>query len=633
MFNFRAYSKDSNGQVKKAPLKTLVSDGIVSVYADSVVMHNFDPDEAVKVKIIVADAIDGILAVSKDSPYWTGPVFATGLGDVPKGTQAVLLKKSDGTYIAVLPVVGKEFKTELIGENGCLFSKTFSWYKDSCFLDELLFVCGAGKNPFELIKKCFKRAISLLDNRCRMREERSYPEILEYLGWCSWDSMQIRVNEADIEKKCKEFKDKDIPVKWVVIDDMWAEIRDFYGEEYSDFKQMVDLMHRSKMYSYKADPIRFPYGLSHTVDMLHSYGMYVGMWYPTTGYWAGIDENGDAYKELCQFLLTTGEGVTVPHFEADMAYMYYKKIFDYFRKSGVDFVKIDNQALPQVHYKGIAPVGKTASGAVSGMEAAVGEAFGDRIINCMGMSGEMMWNRSSSGVSRCSNDFMPENRKWFAKHILQCTYNGLVQGQLYYNDFDMWWTDDEQAQKNSLLRAVSGGPIYVSDKIGRTNKEILAPLILSDGRILRCDRCAVPSEDCLASDPRNSGRIFKVQNTYKDSGVLAAFNLDKNGDAVNGTVSPKDIYGLSECQYAIYEHFSRELKILSYDETFSIVLENNDDFKLYIMAPIRENFAVIGRVDKFISPATVENVFDGNVILKENGPYAYVKDNELIIKQ
>ena len=53
---------------------------------------------------------------------------------------------------------------------------------------------------------------------------------------------------------------KKIPVKWVIIDDMWAEVHDFYGMEYKDRTEMFRLMHSSKLSSFNADPIRFPNG-------------------------------------------------------------------------------------------------------------------------------------------------------------------------------------------------------------------------------------------------------------------------------------------------------------------------------------------------------------------------------------
>lgn len=136
-----------------------------------------------------------------------------------------------------------------------------------------------------------------------------------------------------------------------------------------------------------------------------------------------------------------------------------------------------------------------------------------------------MWNRPISSISRCSDDFLPDNREWFRQHILQCAYNSFIQGEFLWCDWDMWWTGDGQAVKNSVLRAVSGGPIYISDKVGESSREILMPLILSDGRILRCDRPGVPAEDCLMEDPGCSGKPFKVYSTCNTCIAAAVFHL------------------------------------------------------------------------------------------------------------
>ena len=66
-------------------------------------------------------------------------------------------------------------------------------------------------------------------------------------------------------------------------------------------------------------------------------------------------------------------------------------------------------------------------------------------------------------------------------------------------------------------------------------------------------------------------------------------------------------------------------------ESFDITLENADDYKLYIFAPVKDGFAVIGRTDKFISPKTVEYVCGETIKLTEEGPFAYVKNGELVL--
>ena len=186
---------------------------------------------------------------------------------------------------------------------------------------------------------------------------------------------------------------------------------------------------------------------------------------------------------------------------------------------------MDNQSFLRSAYESVAPIGILAENLHYGIEKSVEENFDGTVINCMGMANENMFHRRTSSVSRCSNDFLPENRAWFAKHLLQCAYNGLIQGQFNTCDWDMWWTDDTQAEKNSVLRAVSGGPIYVSDRQERTNPEVLKPLCFADGRILRCDGVAVPSIYDLCSDPIISGKAFCLKNSCRENVVIATFNI------------------------------------------------------------------------------------------------------------
>lgn len=158
------------------------------------------------------------------------------------------------------------------------------------------------------------------------------------------------------------------------------------------------------------------------------------------------------------------------------------------------------------------------------------------------------------------------------------------------------------------------------------------PLITNDGRILRCDRPAMPTSDCLTCDPVKSKKIFKLQNVCNDSGVIAVFNIDGENRAVDGTISPAEIDGLQGESFAVYEHFSRKLTILAKDGKMEVKLKTVNDFKLYVIVPIRDGFAAIGRTDKFISPKTVKNVQGGCVELTEPGEYAVVENGKLLFK-
>jgi len=505
--------------------------------------------------------------------------------------------------------------------------RLYSGYGELNSCESLAFLYTEGNNPFELSEKCTEYGLELLGRGYLPRTQRRYPELFEYLGWCSWDALQIRIGTDGLLKKCMEFKEKDIPVKWVLLDDMWAEVKGLNDAKYETFSEMVGIMHQSKLSSFEADPVRFPGGLKDCIDKIkEEYQLKVGMWHPTTGYWFGIDpesELADKYRDL---LTESQDGRLIPNPQLDKLFIFYNAFHTFLKGCGTDFVKIDNQSFIRNVLKGIIPAGEAAANLHQAIESSVGSNFDNNLINCMGMAQENMWNRPTSAISRCSDDFLSENRGWFIKHITQCSYNSFVQGQFLWCDWDMWWTDDGQALKNSVLRALSGGPVYVSDKLGRSIKEILEPLLFSDGRILRCDNPAMPSKDCLTVNPENTGKPFKVWNKCGNSGVLAVFNLDNENKPVFGSVSIKDIDRLEGDKFAVYEHFNGELVILTKEESIKITLKDQDEFCLYLIVPVDNGIANIGLINKFISMKAIINTMGQSVLLYEGGKYAFYSE-------
>lgn len=642
MFEYKSYMKTTGGNILSDRVyvrEERCENNTVAVYVDALsesgiyfnTTGTLDCEFGVGINVKPKRRIINFMADYRECEFWCKPFFGTNMAEIPDETQILISQLDNEDFLAVIPVVNDKYKSVIKGSDKDEFTvRIFSWCDKLYSCHGLTFVYAIGKKPMELVENCVKTALKILNKGTRHREDRRYPEVFEYLGWCSWDSMQIRVSEEGLLRKCEEFKEKNIPIKWAMIDDMWAEVRDFYGEEYSTFYDMVVLMHRAALWHYEADPIRFPKGLSHTVEKIKEYGIKVGIWHPTTGYWRGIDPDGDAYKALKNYLIETPGHFFVPDWKCNNSYMYYKTLHDFFAKCGIEFVKIDNQSMTNRYYKGLAPVGQVAKEFHDGMEASVGEHFDNCMINCMGMGSEDMWSRTVSPISRCSGDFQPENKEWFTKHILMCAYNSVLQGQFYWCDWDMWWTDDGQAAKNSLMRAISGGPIYVSDKIDRSRNEFLSPLAFDDGKILRCDRPCVPTADCITEDSTKSGKALKLQNIAGNHGILSVLNIDENFMPVSAVISIDDVDGLQEDEYAVYEWFSKTVRFLEKGESFNIELKDENDYRLYIFAPVKDGFAAIGRTDKFISPKTIEYVCDEKIKLIEDGPYAYVKNKELI---
>ena len=584
-----------------------------------------DPECGVRI-LIDPETPVRYMADRRHSEFWCSPFFGNDLTKVPCDTQYFLYRTDDGRWGVIVPVVDRDFKCVLEGTEDGLTAKQFSWNYGPVGTNDLAFVWAEGDDPFELTERAVRRAADLLGTI--LREDRRYPEVFEYLGWCSWDALQIRVSEAGLLEKADEFREKGIPVKWVILDDMWAEIRNFVGAKYETREEMFRLMHSSSMSDYEAASDRFPDGLAHAVAGLHAYGMKVGIWHPSTGYWYGLDPAGEAYRKLRDFTTVTADGRIVSDWHAERAFGFFSTMHRFFRESGADFLKVDNQSMTRRFYKGMDTVGRVTREWHRGLEGSVGLHFDNTMINCMGMASEDLWNRGFSSICRCSDDFQPENRPWFTKHILQCAYNSILQGQLFWNDYDMWWTDDTQAVKNSVLRAVSGGPIYVSDEIGRSRPEILKPLAFEDGRILRCDRSGMPTADCLLDDPRTSGKPFKVQNRIGRAGVVAAFHIAEEDGPLEGILRPSDVPGLEGEEFVVYEYFTEGRWRIPKDGELHIRLLDREDMRIYTLIPYENGFAPIGRTDKFLPYAAITSRIGEAVTLYEPGPYAYIKDGK-----
>ena len=623
------------------------TDGVSACFVSAKCETGFKGDESF---VLTPDKMPmgDYLAIENHSPFWCRPAFGKDLKDLPERTMELLVKTDDG-YFCCLPVCADTFKTLIRqGADGFeLWAYTNIDGVKECN-GQLAYVCAEGDDPHELLARVARAAAKLLGNGLKMRTERALPEVFKHLGWCSWDALQIRVSHEGLLVKAREFKEKNVPVGFAIIDDMWGDVPPLERlPEDVAFSEMVGVMHYSELLNFEGAPKRFPEKMKGALKDLKEYSPHVGGWFPTTGYWRGFNKKGEAFAKHKDDLVCVpaknGNGfrfnvgkvlrecdgyddkwVIKP--EEASADRVFDDLMGCVKEWGGDFVKIDNQGC-HTHYKNVAPIGQSGRAMQNAIDNNAFKHFDGALINCMGMPSECMFNRKNSAVSRCSDDFMPESRAWFSKNILQCAYNGVLQGQYYVNDWDMWWTDDEQATKNSLCRSISGGPVYVSDKIGRTRPEVLKPICFEDGRISVCDYSAKPTADCLVKDPTKGG-VMKIFNRLGESGVVAAYNITSDNAAVQGSVSPKDA-GMGDCDVAYFEYFSRECGVIRKGESLSVELKDNDDFRLYTLVPVKDGRAVFGRIDKYVSRGAVLAESENSFELYEGGEIGIYSEREI----
>lgn len=205
----------------------------------------------------------------------------------------------------------------------------------------------------------------------------------------------------------------------------------------------------------------------------------------------------------------------------------------YLASCSVDGLKVDVQST----------IGLVGSGGAGGgpalaatwhasLEQSVKENFpGNHLINCMCHSTEDLYRMKDSNLARISDDFYPQNKSSHTTHIANCSYNNVFMGELVIGDWDMWQSSHEQNVLHAVARAVSGGPVYVSDHPQKHDFAILRRIVLPDGRVLRAELPGRPTADSLFIDPMRDGKSALKVWTVNKGGLAAVgvFNLQGAG--------------------------------------------------------------------------------------------------------
>ncbi|HID96288.1 MAG TPA: hypothetical protein EYP53_09590, partial [Candidatus Latescibacteria bacterium] len=219
--------------------------------------------------------------------------------------------------------------------------------------------------------------------------------------------------------------------------------------------------------------------------------------------------------------------------------------------------------------------------------------------------------------------------------IIDLVYNALWFSQLAYPDYDMFQSHDPCALAHALSRAISGGPIYLTDNFEKSDTELIKRLCLKDGRILRPEEPALPTRDCIFHDPYEEPFPLKAFTRVGEIGLVMAVNVNKDGIEEEVEVRPEDALLDPGKEYAIYQYFADKLEKARGDGAVRRRL-GELDCELFIISPVEGGFALIGLVDKFIAPKGVVSLrrrTDGIVLrLEEEGSllaYFEVEDVEV----
>lgn len=528
---------------------------------------------------------DNALANSHDNLWWMMGSWPKKADEVFPRTQGFLLEK-DGRHISLVYLVGDLFRAEVWGD-GIHFDIGCDGFTK---ISGPFLTVTAADRPMDAVEKNFEFARAKKLMITPLRREKEYPAVFEKLGWCTWNAFYQEITSEKLYEKLEEFKEKNVPVKWIIIDDGWSITRD------------------GKLSDFSADPAKFPEGLKECIRRIkEDYGIEaVGVWHNASGYWQGIDPQSFLAKEFADCLMPIHDSPNgielLASDDPDRAFRFWDAWHSYLADCGVDFLKVDAQSSFRVHFE------KNISGPVGSrsfheaLERSVNKNFGGALINCMGMDMDNVLARPSSSVSRNSEDFFPDHDTGFVRHLSQNLYNSIWHSQLYYCDYDMWWSSKSDAVQSGVLRAISGGPVYISDELGGTNPEMLLPICDISGDICRLDNIACPTTDCLYLDCPEEGRAIKAYNSKGDAIALAVFNVtqEKITETFTFDVIPSIC---NDKEYIAYEYFTKQYKRITAASCETVTLDV-DKVLSYSIYPIENDgegeYIMMGGTDRYV---------------------------------
>lgn len=624
--------------------------------------------------------------------WWMAQRMGDKGGDVPHETQFLLVesratgagasREEDASYVVFLPLVEGAFRASLQGGGAggdelqlCVESGDAGTLASS--FDRALFVGAAESDPFAAIAGAVAAVRSCLGT-FRPRAEKKLPAIVDYFGWCTWDAFYQDVTQEGVEAGLQSLAAGGAPPKFVIIDDGWQSVGtdkpspnvDSPGDagKAPPLPRLTGIKENSKFQS--GDDPATATGIETLVRAAkEKYGLkYVYVWHAITGYWGGVRPGAagmEAYRSTMQFpKISPGVAENEPNMKTDVltlqglglvhpqaVHRFYDELHAYLAAAGVDGVKVDVQCVLETLGAGHGGRVQLTKEYHRALDASVAKNFPDNgIIACMSHNTDALYCSKQTAVIRASDDFFPREAVSHTIHIAAVAYNSVFLGEFMLPDWDMFHSLHPAGDYHGSARAISGGPVYVSDAPGKHDFELLRKMVLPDGTVLRARLPGRPTKDCLFADPaRDGATLLKIWNMNTFTGVLGVYNCqgaawsnaekknvfhqEAGAGALTCGVRSRDVHLIAEAatdggagwsgDCAVYRHGTGDLVVLPDGAALPVSLKVLEHDVLTV-SPIKDlaagfRFAPVGLVDMFNGGAAVEGLSysllaDGDVV-------------------
>jgi raffinose synthase len=151
---------------------------------------------------------------------------------------------------------------------------------------------------------------------------------------------------------------------------------------------------------------------------------------------------------------------------------------------------------------------------------------------------------------------------------------------------------------------VSGGPLYLSDKPGVHDFDLLAQLTLSCGSVLRCDDVGLPTRDCLFEPVTQAPVLLKIWNRNATAGLLGVFHAQEGQTPITGALAAGDVPGLAGDDFVLF--FRRAGRALrTRREQLHWLTLAPLGWEMVSVVPVDRGVAVLGLADKLNGCAAI----------------------------
>ena len=548
------------------------------------------------------------LACARTDPFWMKPFPGTQAKEVPFDTQFLLLELPDGLYALLLPILDSPFRAALSGtDDDELHMLADTGDTTTIGQQVTALYLAVGDDPYRLMAVAARSVLAQMGSG-RLRTEKPLPDFLDLFGWCTYNAFYNEVSLQNVRKGLEAFAAGGVSPTWLILDDGWLSTRVQPTGEYA-------------LTAFQANE-KFPGGLSALSSMAkEEFGLRCFMvWHTMQGHWGGAEAasfpqyrirrmprtfNQRLY-DSCYWMAEIDQSTCAFNLvEATDIARFHQDFHRFLRSQGVDGVKVDNQATLEAVATGQGGRVELMRRYHESLDASGQVHFLGRVINCMSCSTDMFYTTANSCVTRTSDDFFPNKPQSHGMHIYANAMAGFFAGEFIQPDWDMFWSLHPQGTLHAVARAVSGGPVYVSDEVGKHDFALLRKLVCSDGSVLRAHGVGRPTRDSLFANPLTADVPLKVFNLNLDAGVVGVFALRHDSDApCRTTVCPSDVEGLAGEQFAVYAHFSERLLQCSRDEGLPMTLQPLCS-ELVTIVPLNDGIAPLGLLDMLNSAGAI----------------------------